>query len=235
MGEEDILVRDGDHVIVERAGGDRFLGLLDEQGPLGIEAVEAGDGLGGLQMLPRRKGAARHAIDEQFQSGLAVARRQPHVISRAFVAERGRDGIVDAEMLRIRERDPQLRQRARPFVAPVRHGAQVRDRQVAAAVASVGGRGDRRRIGRPHRRCGHCGGRQCRLAILERRAERREPFAVRTALRARRCPAPNPARGWRASCRGPAERRRGAATPDRHSWSRRGCRSSARHNCATAR
>ena len=54
---------------------------------------------------------------------------------------------------RVREGDPQLRQRRGPFVAAVRHRPQIGDGQVAFAVGGVGRGRDRRRIGRPHRGC----------------------------------------------------------------------------------
>ena len=49
------------------------------------------------------------------------------------------------------KRNPELRKRDRPFVAAVWHGPQVSDGQVAPAVFGVRGRGDGRRIRRPHR------------------------------------------------------------------------------------
>ena len=58
MREQHALVGDRDDVIVERAGGDRRFGLLDEQGALGIEPVQPGDRLRRLEMLARREGAA---------------------------------------------------------------------------------------------------------------------------------------------------------------------------------
>ena len=91
MGEEHALVRHGDDVVVEGAGRDRFLRLLDENGPLGIEPVQPGDRLRRFDMLAGREGAAAHAIDEQLDSRLAVRRRQPHVVRRALVAERWRN------------------------------------------------------------------------------------------------------------------------------------------------
>ena len=98
MREQHALVGDRDDVVVERAGGDRFLRLLGEDRPLGIEPVQPRDRLRRLDMLARREGAARHAIDEDLDAGLAMRRRQPHVIGRALVAERRRDRRVDREM-----------------------------------------------------------------------------------------------------------------------------------------
>ena len=82
---------------------------------LGIEPVQPRDGLRRLDMLARREGAAGHAIDEHFDARLAVRRGQPHVIGRAFVAERGRDRRVDLEMRLVAEGEQQLR-RASPAI-----------------------------------------------------------------------------------------------------------------------
>ena len=73
MREQHALVGDRNDVVVERAGGDRLFRLLDEDRPLGIEPVQPGDRLRRLEVLARREGAARHAIDEDLDPRLAVA------------------------------------------------------------------------------------------------------------------------------------------------------------------
>ena len=134
-------------------------------------------------MLARREGAAGNAIDEDLDSRLAVRRRQPHVVGRALVAERRRHRPVHGEMRGIGERQPKLRQRRRPFVAAVRHGAQIGDGQVALAVAGVGRRRDRRRIRRPHRRGRHGVGGKHRVGLLDGRPELGQPAAIGARLR----------------------------------------------------
>src|SRR5204862_816785 len=59
MREQGALVGDRDDVVVERAGGDRCGGLLDEKGARRIEPVQARDRLARLAMLTRREGAAQ--------------------------------------------------------------------------------------------------------------------------------------------------------------------------------
>ena len=71
--EQHPLVGDRDDIVVERAGSDRVFGLLREDRPLRIEAMEPGDGPGGLDMLPGRERAARHAIDENLDAGSPCA------------------------------------------------------------------------------------------------------------------------------------------------------------------
>ena len=58
MREQNALVGDGDHVVVERARGDRLLRLLREDDPLRVEEVQPRDGPGRLDMLPRGESAA---------------------------------------------------------------------------------------------------------------------------------------------------------------------------------
>ena len=58
MREQHALVGDRDDVVVEGAGGDRLLGLLDEDRSLGVEPVAPGDRLRRFDVLARGKGAA---------------------------------------------------------------------------------------------------------------------------------------------------------------------------------
>ena len=185
----------------------------DEHGPLRIEPVEPRDRLRCLDMLAGGEGAAatrhrrtprrpaRHAPAPAACDWPRPRRRTPAAPGRA-----PRNAVVG-------EGQPQLRQRRRPFVAAVRHGLQVGDGQVALAVGGVGRGLDGRGIGRPHRRGAHRIGGERRLGLLDRRAKLGEPRAVRPRRAARKCPAPARARGWRASCRGPAAPPRAAARP----------------------
>ena len=97
MGEKDAFVGDCYDVVVERTRGDRFLGLRHEDRPLGIQAVQACDGFGGLDMLAGREGAPAHAIDEQLDPRFCMRRRKPHVICGALVAECRRDRRVHSK------------------------------------------------------------------------------------------------------------------------------------------
>ena len=150
MGEQHPLIGHRDHVIVKCARRNCFFGLLDEQGPRRVEPVAPRHGLRCLNMLAGREGAAGSAVNEQLDPRLAISCGQPHVIGRAFVAERRGHRPVHCEC-GVGEGELELCQSRNPFVTAVRHGAQVGDRQVAAPVGGVGRRTDRRRIGRPHR------------------------------------------------------------------------------------
>ena len=135
-----------------------------------------------------------------------------------------------------RERDPQLRQRRRPFVAAVRHGAQVGDGQVALAVGRVGRRGDGRRIGRPHRRSGH----GVRGKQPARHSSIVVPSSASQSRFGRGCGTKNalrePEREVGAHLVDALQRRRPRLRDcRRHSASRRGCRGSAPHNCGSGR
>ena len=152
--EKDRSVGDGDDIVVERARGDRDVGLADEQRAVGVKAVQTGDRLRRLARLSGGKGATRLAIDEQFEPRRIMARGQAHVIGRAFVTKGRGHGGVKPEMI-VGEGDRQLRHRVGPFMAAMRHGQKIGDRQVAAAIARVGRGRHGRRIGGPHRRCRH--------------------------------------------------------------------------------
>ena len=168
---------------MEGAGGDRRLGLLDEQGPRRIETIEPGDGARRLFMLARGEFSPAHAVDEDLDARRVVAGAEAHMIGRALVAEGGGHRLMDREMGRVGEGEPELGQRLRPFVAAMRHGPQIGDGQVAAAVLRVRRGGDRRGIGRPHRRGRQSGGAQDLGGILDAGAERAQPAAVRALVR----------------------------------------------------
>jgi hypothetical protein len=114
--------------------------------------VAARDGLAGLDMLAGGEGAAADAVNEDFDARSVMGRTQPHMIGRAFVAERGGDGLVDREG-RVGEGEAELRQRFGPFMAAVRHGDEIGGAEMAAVVGGVGRGGDGGSIGGPHRRC----------------------------------------------------------------------------------
>ena len=103
MREQDVLVSNGYDVVVERARRDRLLCLRDQQYPVWIETMIARDGGAGLDMLPCRKGAAASPEDEHFDARLAMRTSEPHVVRRAFVAEGGGHGLVDAEVAAVGE------------------------------------------------------------------------------------------------------------------------------------
>ena len=182
MREQDAPVGDRDHIIVERPRGDRFLALRGEDGARRIEPMKPRHRLRRFEMLAGRKWAPGHAIDEHFDPRRAMPARQPHVVGRALVAISGGHRGMDRERLAVGEGEPQLGQRRRPFVAAMRHRFQIRDGEVAAAVAGIGRWADRRRIGRPHRRRAHRVGDQMRLGALRRRPKRGEPLARRARL-----------------------------------------------------
>ncbi len=70
MREQHLFVRNRDHIVVKRARGNRFGVLFDEDGPLGIEPVQAGDRAAGLFVLASGECAAGAAIDEHFDTRL---------------------------------------------------------------------------------------------------------------------------------------------------------------------
>ena len=144
--------------------------------------MQPGDRLGRFDMLPCREGAARYAVNEDLDAGLAICGREPHVVGRAFVAECCRDRAVNLERARC-ERQSELRQRRRPFVAAVRHGPEVRNRQVAFSVLRLGRRRDGRGIRRPHRRGRHGIGGEHRVRIFDGRSEPGQPRPGRARMR----------------------------------------------------
>ncbi len=180
MREQHPTIGDGDHVIVEGAGGDGLGRLPGEQHPVGVEPMQARDRFAGLTMLARREGAAASPIDiapvdEDLDSCRIVRRGEPHVIGGALVAERRRHGVMHREMTRIPEGDAQLRQRPRPFMAAMRHGDEVGDGEMASPVRRVRGRRDRRGIGGPHRRGGQRVGAQHAVGRCHGQAEAPQP------------------------------------------------------------
>src|SRR5947209_61062 len=128
-------------------------------------------------MLTRRERAPRHAVYENLHAGLAMLRSQPHVVGSAFVAEGRRNWAVNSEFI-AGEGERELREGGGPLMAPVRHSAQIGHRQVTFAVGGVGGRRDRRGIGGPHRRSGHCVRGKFRLRLLDRCPKLRQPGAI---------------------------------------------------------
>ena len=98
MREQDRSVGHRNHVVVERARCDRFLGLLGEQRPLRIETVQTRDRPGRFEMLSGGEGAAGDAVDEDFDTRLAMRGRQAHVVRRALVPERRRHRRMNREV-----------------------------------------------------------------------------------------------------------------------------------------
>ena len=182
MREQHILVRDGDHVVVERAGGDRRSDCSTNRVRSGSSPCSRAMAFDASKVLTRGEGAARHAVNEQ----LKPASPCPDV-SRIWLAAPSSPkaaGSDRAPQVRpISERQPKLRQRARPFVAPVRHGPEVRHGQVGAPVRRVRSGGDGCRIRRPHGGGRHGRRGERRLAILKRRSQRLQPLPVRPRVR----------------------------------------------------
>ena len=102
-------------------------------------------------MLARGKAAALAAIDKDLDARARMARAQPHMIGSALIAEWCGDGAVDNKS-RIGKSDLELRERARPLMAAVRHGQQIGDAQMAFAIGGIGGGRNGRGVRRPH--CG---------------------------------------------------------------------------------
>ena len=100
------------------------------------------------------------------------------------VAERRLDRRIHREMAIVREGHAQLHQGLDPLVRAVMHGAQIGDREVAAAVRRVGAGRDGRGVGRPHRggRPG-CAEQAVGDPFLRTDAQRVEPRPVRAQMR----------------------------------------------------
>src|SRR3546814_7211560 len=77
VGEQHMLVRDRDDVVVERAALDRAVRLTDEQRARGIEPVLARDRLRRVEMLARREASAANAIDETLDALAVMPAAQP--------------------------------------------------------------------------------------------------------------------------------------------------------------
>src|SRR3546814_6162958 len=99
-------------------------------------------------MLARGEASAANAIDENLDALPVMPAAQPHMVRRPLVAEGGGDGGMNLKG-RVGEGEAKLRERARPFVAAVRHGDEVRDGEVAFAVGAVGGGGNGRGVRGP--------------------------------------------------------------------------------------
>src|SRR3546814_4963391 len=98
VGEQHMLVRDRDDVVVERAALDRALRLTDEQRARGIEPVLARDRLRRVEMLARREASAANAIDENLDALAVMPAAQPHMVRRPLVAEGGGDGRMNLKI-----------------------------------------------------------------------------------------------------------------------------------------
>src|SRR3546814_4982955 len=81
-------------------------------------------------MLACGEASAANAIDENLDALPVMPAAQPHMVRRPLVAEGGGDGGMNLKG-RVGEGEAKLRERARPFVAAVRHGDEVRDGEVA--------------------------------------------------------------------------------------------------------
>src|SRR3546814_3092392 len=89
-------------------------------------------------MLTRRKWPARFAINENLDPRPIMRPGHPHVIGGTLVAKWRGHRLMHRKAPVVREGQPQLRQRARPFMAAVRHRRQIGDRQVTAPVPGIG-------------------------------------------------------------------------------------------------
>ena len=183
MREEHPFIGDGDHVIVEGAGGDRFFRLLDEEAAGRVQAMQPRHRLARFDMLARGEGPARLAVDEDFNAGQVVPFAQAHMIGRAFIAKGRRHGIMHGKSARVGEGEAQLGQRLRPFMAAMRHGDEVGDGQMRAAVPGIGGGRYRRGIGGPHGGSRHSGRADMRLCLGDIGAQAREPLGIGAPLR----------------------------------------------------
>src|SRR3546814_20053850 len=100
-----------------------------------------------LLMLARGKRAARDAVDEYLDARRVMCARHPHMIGSPLVPEGWGHGSMNREVALIGEGQPPLRQRDRPFLAALRHGDAIVDRQFTASVRFVGPGGDPPRLG----------------------------------------------------------------------------------------
>ena len=166
--QEEALVRDGDDVVVEDALVDDGGALLGEDDAVEVEAVEAGDGLAGLERLPRGvlEGpgggpvAGVHAVDEEVDAGPGVGGvgvvEETGVVGGALVAVgvgAGEGRVVDEAGL-FGEDGPQDAGRDGGLDGAVEHGPQVGGREVGAVVGGVDAGGDGGGVGDPHARGG---------------------------------------------------------------------------------
>ena len=194
-----MLVGDRDDVVVEGAGGDRSLGLVDEQGALRDRGREAARPPG---WPPHAGGPGRRRRARRRRRSRRPARRGA-AASRMWLAAPSSPNVAGtggwtAKCALVGEGEAELGERLGPFVAAVRHRPQIGDGEVAAAVGGVGGGRDGRGIGRPHRRGGESGGAERRRAPPRRRS----PSAASQARSGRRCGRNRPwARPRRRLCR----------------------------------
>ena len=92
MREERALVRDRNDVVMKSARRDCLFGLLDEKGSRRIEAVRARDRLACLAVLAGGERAAADPVHKNLDAWAGVIGAQPHVVGRALVPERRRNG-----------------------------------------------------------------------------------------------------------------------------------------------
>ena len=139
-------------------------------------------------MLAGGEGAAADAVDEHLDPRLAVRRRRA---AYDWPRPRRRRWPAPARAPRnapLGEGEAELRQRLRPFVAAVRHGAQIGDGQMAAAVAACRARARRS----PHWPPTSPRRRRRRRAAHRRCVDRRSPSAASQARFGRGCGSKTP-------------------------------------------
>ena len=162
MVEQSVAITDGDNVVVEHPGINRSGVLLGEHHVAVFQAMQAGDGLGGLQCLAcgiQFRGRSLFvegdlAVYEQFNARLTIPAAQTGVVGGAFItklADRrqrrmvGKPGVVREDGFQCPAGDHMLNR-------AMELGAQVCRRKMHAVIGGIRTRRHRSGVGRPHGR-----------------------------------------------------------------------------------
>ncbi len=146
VAEEDLTVRNGDHVVMEHPLVDHLRILLGKNHLRRIDLVQAGDRLAGGQRLARgianrgRMTALLAPVDKQLHAGFTVIAPQPVMVGRAFVAKHChlRQGRMHLKMGVMVEYGAQHALGGFRFGGAVEFVIQVRHRQMDFAIQRVG-------------------------------------------------------------------------------------------------
>ena len=159
MAKQHLLIAYRNHIVMKHAFINYRRILSGENHLPGIDLIQAGDGLAGLERLPCRV-AQRiifapllAAVNKQLHAWRAVVAAEAVMVCRPFIAEQRYLGqrAVYGKPLLIGENRPQQRFGGRRFAGAMEFIVQVGDGQMHPAIQRIGRGGDRGGVSHPHR------------------------------------------------------------------------------------